>query len=519
MKDENPISISNRNKTIAKNTVYLYIRLVFAVFIGLIISRVVLKTLGVEDFGIYNLVGGFVSLLLIFTFSISGTCRRFLLFELGRGDNKRLSDTFCTISILLIVFAVIFFIMAGIFGSWIVYVFLNIPEDKKLIAVIVFLCSLFIFCIQLLAIPYTSLVVAHEKMDFYAIMSVAETLLKLLLVLSLYYISSNRLIVYALSLTIICAINLFVYYLYCKAHFIESTFKWVFDKNIFKNIFSFTFWVGVGSGAGLLKDQGGSILMNMFFGVILNAACGIANQVRSVVMQLTSNIGLAVSPQITKSYSSGDRCRSISLTFFLAKIQTLFVLVLAIPIFLEAPRLLNLWLGEVPEYTVEFVRCIMVFAVLQTLEQSSGPLFLAIGKVKKYQLKVSLIILTVLPVTYLCYRYNLPPYSYYLICSIVEFVVFVYCYIFLVVEVDFPIYKLIKDVLVRIIIVCIITFSFVYSLKPIVSLLNNEMVQMLFNIVLCLFLFLTCSYYIAFKEQERQVLNDFIKKSLIEKIK
>lgn len=507
-------SVQDNNKTIAINTIYLYIRFLFTLVIGLIVSRIVLQTLGVEDYGIYTLVGGFVTLLSMFTFSISGTCQRFMVYELGRGNAKRLSQTFCTISILLIGFVSLFFLLTGIIGSWFIENVFNIPEGKTITAVIVFLCSLCVFCFQLLAIPYTSLVVAHEKMNFYALVSILESTGKLSIVLFLYYVSWNRLIFYAFALAMISVCSFLFYRLYCKKNFEESKFYWFFDKGIFKNIISFTTWVGIGAGAGLLKDQGGSILLNIFFGVTLNAACGIANQVKSIVSQLSSNVGLAISPQITKSYSSGDTMRAISLTFVLTKIQCILVLLIALPIIFEAPTLLSFWLGALPPYTISFVRAILVLTVLQTLEQSYGPLFFAIGKVRNFQIVASIITLTVLPLTYLLYHWGLHPAAYYLVCIGIEVVLFLYGYYFLSFEVNFPINKFLTEVILRLFFSAILTVLLVLGISNITVDISNHIANLIVNIILCVFFFLLSSYIIAFNAKERHMIKDYLHKRM-----
>lgn len=506
--------ISKSNKIIAKNTLYLYARLVFTVIISLISSRLVLKTLGVEDYGIYNLVGGFVALLSILTFSMSGTCQRFIVFELGRGDREKLSETFCTIFILIITASFLFFIIAGLIGCLFITNVFNIPEGKTAISIVVFLCSLALFCVQLLAIPYTSLIIAHEKMSFYAFVSVLESIGKLIIVISLSHVSLNKLIFYALALLGISVCCLCIYRLYCKRFFQESKFYWIFRKNIFKKILSFTLWVGFGTGSGLLKDQGGNILLNLFFGVTLNAACGIANQVKSVVSQLSNNIGFAISPQITKSYSSGDLDRAIKLTFFLAKIQTLLVLLVALPMIFEAPRILHLWLDDVPDYSIDFVRCILVLSVIQTLELSYGPLFLAIGKVKKFQIIASIITLTVLPTTYICYILHFHPITYYIVCICVEIVLFIYGYSFLKKEVDFPLSKFLSNIVLKIIIAIVLTIIFINIISQVTKFVWNDYIQLGTNIMVCLIFFIVFSYLIAFEKKERHMVLEFVKLKL-----
>lgn len=509
--------ISRKDKTIAKNTLYLYARLVFNVIVGLITSRIVLKSLGIEDYGIYNLVGGFVTLLSMLTFSISGTCQRFIVFELGRGDTKRLSETFCTITILIISLSLIFYILAGFIGSWFIVNVLNIPTGKTDIAIFVFLCSLAMFCLQLLVMPYTSLVVAHEKMSFYAFMSVLESIGKLLVVIFLTYLSSNKLIFYSLSLVGISVCNLLIYVFYNRKYFKESKLYWIFRKDIFKEIMSFTLWIGFGAGSGLLKDQGGSILLNVFFGVSLNAACGIANQVKSVISQLSNNLGLAISPQITKSYSSGNIDRSIKLTFLLAKAQTLLVLLVALPIILETVNVLNLWLGDVPNYAIVFVRCILILGVIQTLEQSYGPLFFAIGRVKLFQIKASIITLIVLPITYISYYFDFHPASYYIICIGIELVLFVYGYCFLNKEINFPINLFLFNVVFKIITAILITVICYFVVGQLTKFIVNDYFQMGVNIVTCLIFFVSFSFFIVLEKKERFLVLEFVKSKVLRK--
>lgn len=498
--------MNSNNKIIARNTIFLYGRLLLTMLIGLYTSRIILQTLGVEDYGIYSLVGGFVSLLAIFTFSIGSTCQRFLVVELGRGNKEKLNEIFCTISIILVAFSLLFFIVFGIIGTLIVINILNIPIGKIETAVVVFICSLSTFCIQLISTPYSSLVIAHERMDFYAIVSVMETIAKLIIVFLLLYVEWNKLIFYSILLTTISFIVVLVYRLYCKMSFPESSFRWSIKRNVVKDLTSFSFWIGLGSFAGLLKDQGGNILINLYYGVSLNAACGIANQVKSLVSQLSTNIGLAISPQITKSYSSGNVERSVQLTFFLAKSEILLMMLIALPLLVETRRILTLWLGIVPQYTIDFVRLLLLLNMTQTLGLSYAPLFFAIGKVKRFQLYSSIITLMVLPITFLCYQVDLHPSSYYIVCIIIEIILFIYSYVFLVLEVDFPFIDFIKEVLARLIIVGFLPILTVMLVKSFVSrVLDNSYMQMSMNIIICLLMYSICVFYIGLKKNERNL--------------
>ena len=509
--------LSDNNKRIAKNTIFLYGQLFFSVIVGLYTSRVILRTLGVEDFGIYNLVGGFVTLLTIFTFSISGTCQRFIVYELGKNDKIRLSETFCTISLLLMIFSAIFFLVAASFGPWVIGSYLNIPSERTNAAIIVYFCSLSVFCFKLLAVPYSSLVIAHEKMGFYALMNLTETVGKLLVVISISIISWDKLVYYAVSLAVISLVVRIIYSIYCRSNFSESKLFFIFRKDIFKNITSFAFWVGFGSFAGVLKDQGGAIIVNVFFGVALNATMGIASQVKSLVNQLSSNIGLAITPQITKSYSSGNHERAIQLTFLLAKAQTYMMLLLALPIIVETPRLLQLWLGDYPEYSVVFVRVILLLSVAQALEISYGPIFLAIGKVKRFELIVSLITLLVLPLTYLCYYFDFHPTSYYFVCITFEIILFLYSYNWLRKEISFPLGTFFKEIVVKLLIICVLTLGAMLGLYQLTIYIPSSIIQMFFNIILCVICYSVTTYYLGLKPRERELVKGFVKTKVLRK--
>lgn len=504
------VSISDNNRRIAKNTFFLYGQLVFSVLVGLYTSRIVLKTLGVDDFGIYNLVGGFVSLLTVFTFSISGTCQRFIVYELGKDDKKNLSETFCTISIVLSVFSTLFFLLAGSLGPLLIKSFLNIPCERTNAAIIVYYSSLSVFCFQLLAVPYSSLVVAHEKMGFYTIMNITETTGKLLVVVFLTFVNIDKLVFYAVMLAAISLIIRIIYSIYCNRKFEEAKFHLIFRKDIFKDITSFTFWVSFGSFAGILKDQGGSIIVNLFFGVTLNAAMGIASQVRNLVNQMSSNISLAISPQITKSYSSGNHARAIQLTFLLAKAQIYMMLFVGLPIIIETPSLLHLWLGVYPNYSVLFVRIIIVLSVAQALEISYGPLFLAIGKVKNFELMVSLVTLMVLPLTYICYLFHFHPASYYIVCIVFEIILFLYSYNWLRKSINFPMIIFLNEIVGRLIVVCIITICSVFVFRMATGNIDNYVLRMFSNMLLCIFILIITSYYLGINSEERNLVRKYI---------
>jgi O-antigen/teichoic acid export membrane protein len=417
-----------------------------------------LNLLGIEDFGLYNLVGGFTSLLSMLTFSISGCSQRFLTFELGTGNEQKLADVFVTIKRILYVFSVCFFCVSLLIGIYAINNIFNIAPNKLHIACVVYVCSLLLSVVQIIAAPYTSLVVAHERMSFYAGMSIIESTLRLGLILTLYaFGSDSRLVAYAFIILFVGILVRVVYGVYVSRNFKEVKRKAKFDRQIFKSLLSFSFWTSFGTSSGLLKDHGISILINLFFGLTLNAAIGIMNQVKGLIYNISSNLNLAISPQITKSFSSGNCDKSVELTFMLAKYQSILMSLVIIPIFFNCEYLLNLWLGDVPEYTPIFVKLICILQWLMAITQSNTPLFLAIGKIRNFQTIISVITLIIVPISYLFYRGGFPPQSYIYVCIGVEAVIMLMFYIFLKKEINFPICKFFVKVACRALLVIIAT--------------------------------------------------------------
>ena len=323
---------SNDNKRIVKNSALLYVRMFITLCIGLYTSRAFLDALGAEDYGIYNIVAGFVSMLSIFTSTITSAAQRFITFEIGTGNKEKLKDTFSTFIIVLLLIGVFIILVGEIFGPSAIEKYLVIPKDRMGAAIFVFHCSLLSFVITLISVPYTADVIAHERMNFYAYISIGEAVLKLLFAISLYYIPFDLLKVYALYMVSIGIIVRIIYRIYCKKRFEETRWRFVIKKQILKEVFSYSVWVTLGASSAILKEQGVNVLVNRFFGVLMNTARGVSMQVYGIVNQFATNIGSAITPQITKSYASGDIKRAVKLTFFLAKSQALVLFFYITPI-------------------------------------------------------------------------------------------------------------------------------------------------------------------------------------------
>jgi len=506
------LNTSDENKRIVKNSTLLYFRMFVSLCISLYTSRAVLDVLGAENYGIYNIVAGFVSLLSIFTSTITSAAQRFITFEIGAGDKHRLQDTFSTFVVILIGLGAVIFILGEILGGPAIPKYLVIPEARMDAAVFVFHCALLSFVINLISVPYSADVLAHERMDFYAVMSICESIVQLIFVISLYYISLDLLKVYALFLVVKGLIVRIIYGLYCGKHFEETKWRVVIKKQIVKDVFSYSLWVTIGASSAILKEQGVNVIVNRFFGVLMNTARGISMQVFGVVNQFATSIGSAIIPQITKSYAGGDVSRSINLTFLLAKSQGLVVFFVSLPLLLETEYVLGLWLKEVPEYACVFTRWALILCLARTLENTHGPLFLATGKVRNLQIVGGGLMLLNLPLSYIALKMGFEAVSTMVIGVGLELVVMFVAFLFLKQLVSFPI----KDFYQHIIFPLFLVFVLSAILPGIIRffVMPESFTRL---IVVCLLSVLSTaffSYTISLNKREKEIVVSFIKSKI-----
>lgn len=397
-------SVSNNNKQIAKNAAVLYFRMVITMLLGLYTSRVILQALGVEDYGIYNVVGGFVSMFSLISGSVSGSISRFLTFELGKGDNEKLKKIFSTSIYVLIGLSIIVVIATETFGIWYLYNKMVIPSERMDAAFWVFQISVFTFVISLINSPYQASVISHERMQIYAYISIFDAVCKLLICYLVIATPFDRLIYYAILYCLIIIINQCVYVWYCKCNFEECHFKFIFDKNLFKKMFSFAGWNFIGSSAAVLRGQGANLLLNAFGGPVVNAANGIANTITGIVSGFVGNFTQAFTPQITKRYAAGEYESLMSLLIYGSRFSYYLLFLLSLPVMLNAHFILNIWLGIVPDYTVDFCRWIFIFLLAESVSRPIITAKNATGEIRNYQIVVGGILLLMLPISYICLR-------------------------------------------------------------------------------------------------------------------
>lgn len=393
--------------------------------ISLYTSRVILKVLGIEDYGVYQVVGGLVTMFAVVSSSLSAATSRFITFEIGSGNKERLKKIFSTSLIIQFGISLVVLIIAEIVGIWFMQTQMQIPDGRMMAAHWVFQCSLITFCINLISIPYNACIIAHEHMKAFAYVSVIEVVLKLLICFLIAVSPVDRLISYAILLTFIAVTIRLIYTYYCHKHFEESRTKLVFDKQILKEMFGFAGWSFFSNTASIFNNQGVNMLINVFFGVTVNAARGIANQVEGAVLQFVNNFTMAVNPQITKSYAVGDKEGMHSLVCRSAKFSYFAMFIMALPIICEAENILSIWLTVVPEHTVIFAQLSLIMGMLDSIGSSGFAACMATGSLKRYALVITSIGFLEFPLTWLFFAYGAPVVSTYYLYIFVKVTVLI----------------------------------------------------------------------------------------------
>lgn len=400
---------SNNNKRIAKNTLLLYFRMLFMMVVSLYTSRVILNALGVEDFGIYNVVGGVVAMFSVISGSLSAAISRFITYELGKGDQSKLNKIFSASVTIQLLLSLIIVVLIESVGVWFLNAKMTIPAERMTAANWVLQFSIVTFVINLISVPYNAAIIAHERMSAFAYISILEAVCKLTIAFLIMVSPMDKLIFYAILMCMVSVIVRFTYGHYCKKHFAECTYHFHWDADILKKMFGFAGWNFIGASSAVLRDQGGNIVINLFYGPTVNAARGIAIQVNSAIMGFVSNFMTALNPQITKSYASGDREYMMTLIFQGARLSFYMLLLLSLPVLVNTHYILVLWLKLVPEHAVLFVQLILIFAMSESISNPLVTAMLATGKIRNYQIVVGGLQMMNLPISYVCLRFGCIP--------------------------------------------------------------------------------------------------------------
>lgn len=505
---------SENNKRIAKNTLLLYFRLIITIIVGLYTSRVVLNTLGIEDYGVYNVVAGVVTLFSLVTNALSVAISRFLTFELGRGDKSKLEKIFSTSVSIQALMAVALIIVLEVLGMWLLNNQLNIPLARLYAAKWVLHCSIFTLAINLISVPYTSSIISHENLNVYAYISILEVSLKLVVVYALLISPYDKLIVYAVLYVFVAIIIRLVYGFYCSRKYEECHYRFIFDKNLYKEMMSFAGWSFLGNGVYAFNTQGVNILSNIFFGVTVNAARGISTQVEAILKQFVTNFTTALNPQITKSYATGDMNYMYSLICRSSKFSYLLMLIFAVPFIFEADFILAIWLKEYPLYSPLFLRLAMVGTMFDLLGNSASIATGATGNIKNYYIVVSSIGALVFPLSWLAFLVGLSAYWSYIVFILI-YIVLLFVRLSIIRKlIDFPVTLFNKTVILKILPCTLVSF-----ILPLLfyCILEKSIISSFIIILICGLSTLVSIYCIGLTEGERTKCMEFVKQKIARK--
>ena len=507
--------VSN-NKRIAKNTLLLYFRMFVFISVNLYTSRVVLNTLGISDYGLYNVVGGIISMAGFLNAAMVSASQRFLSFELGKSDYEKLSRVFCTLVNIYILICIISLIVAETVGLWFVNTKLNIPEGRTVAANWVYQASLLAYVINMMSMPYNSAIVAREKMSVFAYISILDVVLKLLVVFLLPLILIDSLILYSILIVFVTILIRCIYTIYCKRNFQECTYRFVLDKQLFKDMFSFTGWSIIGGLGFSFKDQLSNILINIFYGTTVNAARGIGMQVTSQVKGFAQNFTMALNPQITKQYAAGNIEASRELVYAGSRYSFYLLTLISIPVIVNIDYILHVWLGVVPKYTSQFVIYSIIMSLIFSMSECVTKAIQATGNVKWLQIGVSIIMLSELPFAWILLKLGFPPYS--VMWPSIGTYMFALIFRFWILRNYVDGYNF-SDYFKKVVFRCIIVFCVAFTLSFSTCIrIQNEFFQLMLSIVSCLLITTITVCVFGISKNERKMFIKYVS-TLINKFK
>lgn len=457
------------NSQIAKNTLFLYMRMIVSIMVNLYTVRVLWKILGVDDYGIYNVVGGIVLMFAFLNNAMVASSQRFISFELGKGDKQRLQKTFSVSIAVHMALAVIIVILAETVGIWFLNSKLNIPENRMIAANCVYQCSVISFVFTIISVPYNACIVAHEHMRVYGYFGILDVVLKLVIVLVIATLPFDKLISYAVLILVVSACMRLIYGFYCRHNFEECRFKRIYDRHLMKEMFSFAGWSFIGNMGFSVRDQGINIILNIFFNVAVNAAKGIANQVGGVINGFASNFTMAVNPQITKRYAAGDINMMLRLLFNGCKYALLLMSIVVIPLIISAETILRLWLGEVAPYTVGFLQLVLLMSLIDCVVSPITTSLQAIGKIKKFQIIISIIMVSNIPVAWLWLLFAANPFVVMFVCMLMSVMALIARLMLLHEQIPFSYIRFLKTVYAKTLPFFVVASIIVWFLYQIIS--------------------------------------------------
>lgn len=496
-------------KRIVKNTVMLYIRMAVIMLVSLYTSRVVLDVLGVDDYGIYNIVGGVVVSLAFVANALTSSIQRFMSYELGleEGTPARVYSMSLNIIILLVIVSVV---ILETLGLWFLNNVLDIPPSRLEAANIAYQCSVFTFCVNLIRIPYNAMIISFEKMSIYALISIVEAVLKLAIVF-LLVLFPDKLISYALLMFIVSTLITVAYWIGCRWSFRETcVYHFERDKGLFNKILGFSGWTLLGGFSGMTASEGPNYLMNIYLGVRVNAAMGLAKQVSAAIYSFTSNFQVAFNPQIVKLYASGVKDELNSFINKTSLLSFYLMIVFAIPLIFFAPLVFDLWLVEVPEYAIEFSILMMISQMIAALGSPLWMLAHATGDIKVYQIVISGMNILILPISWAILYVGLSPYLILFSNIILSVGIFIFRILFLKKTINFPLRTYFSQVVIKSIVIggiCMI-------IPAVLAFLSNTVWLKIASLILSVVYCCCIIFFCGLSSEEKQMILNKVKSIL-----
>ena len=505
-------SVSSNNSRIAKNTLFLYLRMILVLVVSLYTTRVVLNALGVVDYGINNVVAGFVSMFAFLNTSMSNGIQRFYNFKLGKEGEEAFTKVYNMALLIQGILAIVVVILLETVGLWYLEAKMVIPIDRMPTARWIYQFSVLSLVLVIMQIPYSAAIMAHERMNYYAYVSIIEVVLKLAFALWLPHVQNDKLFVYGCYTLGVGVLNFLLYFIYSKHNFKSLKLQRVFHKGLFKDMLSFSGWNILGTFAYMLKNQGLNVLLNAFFGPVVNAARGVSSMISGAISGFQGNIVIAFRPQTVQSYAAGNYSRVKSLMFSLSKISYLMLFMLSMPIIIELPYILHLWLGDaVPDYTVPFTTLILVIMVIGGLNTPITQVVHATGRIRNYQIGTSIVMCSILPISWLFLKLGGSPIVVYVVSLCITCVNQMVCMLILRQEFSYSIKEYLKSVILP----CFLV-SLVSVIVPIVLRYTIPMsfVRLVLVAVTGVGGVILSAYGFALNAYEKGMVTDFVKKFL-----
>ena len=498
-------------KRIAKNTLFLYIRMLVSVVVSLFTVRVIWEVLGVDNYGIFNVVGGVVLMFQFINNAMVASSQRFISFELGRGNIERLRGVFSTSLITHILLALVILFVAETIGLWFVSTQLNIPPDKTSAAFWVYQCSVAALMVTTLSVPYNSCIVAHEHLMAFGYFGILEVILKLAIVYMLIILPGDKLIVYAILVLAVSIVMRTIYGIYCKRHFEECVFTKKRERGLLSEMFAFAGWSFIGNFGFSVREQGLNVLLNIFFNVAVNAAKGIATQVNTVLNGFTSSFQTALAPQITKLYASGNTDEMMKIVEKGGKFSFFLLLLIVVPLYACCPYVLELWIKNVAPYTVGFLRLLLIVALIDVFVNPIVTALQATGKIRNFQIIICLIMVSSLPLAWIWLKFNLDP-MVAIYATLITSIIGLYARIKLMHDlIDFDYKRLLSAFFSRTLIIAVTLIPgayLLYDLRP------PGFGWLITFCTICIFITLTAIYLLGLNKDERKWITAFVHNKL-----